>query len=58
MTTVIGFLLICYALIFFVTFTMAHDLLLLDKIKLCLAMMVFITVLAIGAYLLTENAII
>ncbi len=51
---IIGFLLICSALTFFITFLMADSLSTKEKVRFCLGVIVFVSVLAVGAYLLTE----
>lgn len=51
---IIGFLLICVALTFFITFLMADSLSTKEKVRFCLGVIAFISVLTFGAYLLTE----
>lgn len=54
MMWIIGFLLICSALTFFITFLMADNLSTKEKVRFCLGVIAFISVLTFGAYLLTE----
>ena len=54
MMWIIGFLLICSALTFFITFLMADSLSAKEKVRFCLGVIAFISVLTFGAYLLTE----
>ena len=51
---IIGFLLICSALTFFITFLMAGSLSTKEKVRFCLGVIAFVSVLAVGSYLLTE----
>lgn len=51
---IIGFLLICSALTFFITFLMANNLSTKEKVKFCLGVIAFISVLTVGAYLFSE----
>lgn len=53
---IIGFLLICSALTFFITFLMAGNLSTKEKVKFCLGVIAFISVLTAGAYILSEYA--
>lgn len=53
---IIGFLLICAALTFFITFLMADNLSTKEKVKFCLGVIAFVSVLTVGAYLLSEYA--
>ena len=52
MNMLLGFLLICIALTFFVTFTMGDNLTVKEKSKLALSIIFVISVMTIGAYLL------
>lgn len=50
----LGFFLISVAIVFFVTFLTGDSLNTKEKIKLALDIIAFLTVLVIGAYLITE----
>lgn len=50
----LGFFLISVAIVFFVTFLMGDSLNAKEKVKLALGIIVFLVVLVIGAYLITE----
>lgn len=51
---IIGFLLICAALTFFITFLMYDNLSVKEKVRFCLGVIAFVSVLTFGAYLLAE----
>lgn len=52
MNMLLGFLLICIALTFFITFTMGDNLTVKEKLKLSLGIIFVISIMAIGAYLI------
>lgn len=52
MGMVLGFLLICIALTFFITFTMGDNLTVKEKVKLASGIIFVISIMAIGAYFL------
>lgn len=54
MIWIIGFLLICAALTFFITFLMYDNLSVKEKVRFCFGVIAFISVLTFGAYLLAE----
>lgn len=52
MDMLLGFLVICIALSFLITFTMGDNLTVKEKVKLALGIIFVISIMAIGAYLL------
>lgn len=54
MMGLLGFFLISVAMVFFVVFLMGENLNTKEKINLALSIIVFLAVLIIGAYLITE----
>lgn len=52
MDMLLGFLVICIALTFLITFTMGDNLTVKEKVKLALGIIFVISIMAIGTYLL------